>query len=1452
MDRNRSDRRPDYEGDGERYQSEGPTYTVVGTTLPAARHRPPVEESPVHAGDHYSRDHQPSRPSLNAPNANFRSAATGLTNRPLFSDNDQPPRFRAPTPPPEAPAANSGRAPLHDPPPPPAAATHFSLDDEAEGRESDDAETAEDDRFPDAPSSPPPYSQDDAHFGAVDFTHGLVPPAAHVLYGDRRHSSPASHFKGLQRPAEARPEQIQSSDDEPVPPHREGASAPTPVPAPRVLSPSRRAPPASCTIACQVEEDELLSKTISTQVNESDLRTMDGRMPPRSASHARFKLDNEDTVSNDTEKDDTVSQHLHVQTNPLRNTPSCQQLHGILRKTPSAKFGSQSTFPVNDTLSTSNFSLNDTRHSQDNLRKSSAFSSQSDTANGNGKNGKHKGSRLALFHLGAKDHDDHDHSDAGSVHGGMPSVKHASFAQLPADTTGEGPPKEAWWRRCLPCKSKKNLPRSFTMDDLKKDLTMDEHMLPLDDLFAKLDVNPQTGVSEEEAAKRLQRDGKNMLTPPKQVPEIVKILREFVGGFSPLLEIGAALSFIAFGIQVGTSDDAPYDNLYLGIVLICVVLITGGFLYYQNAKSEAIMEGFKKMMPQSANVLRNGKIKEISADNVVLGDIVEVKAGDRIPADIRILECKTLKVDNSSLTGESEPQSRSPEGSDNPLESKNLIFYTSNAVEGFGRGVVIKRGDNTVMGRIAKLTTRLDTSETTIAREMRHFVTLICILAVTMGVLCIVIALALGYDGFYAIILAIGLVVANVPEGIMITVTVMLTLTAKRMAKKNCLIKNLEAVETLGACSVICSDKTGTLTQNRMTVAHAWVDEQIVATDTATESLAGKELPDTTTCKALLNVAILCNRAAFKDDQGDKPVYARECKGDASETALLKFTEILTGDVMAERAKHKAVAEIPFNSTTKFQVSVHEMHVDGRLRYLVAMKGAPERIWDRCSSIGVNNKDIPKNRAWTDKFNDAYLDLGSRGERVLGFCDLLLPEDEFPQGTKFDTEKPNFPMEGMRFVGLISLIDPPRAAVPDAVAKCRSAGVQVIMVTGDHPVTAKAIARSVGIISEGMETAEDVAHRLGIEVSEVEPADAKAIVVHGGELREMKDEDIDSILMNHAEIVFARTSPQQKLIIVEACQRAGAVVAVTGDGVNDSPALKKANIGIAMGITGSDVSKQAADIVLLDDNFASIIIGIEEGRLIFDNLKKTICYTLMSNIPEIAPVVIYFFARVPLGLTTIPMLLVCLGTDMLPSISMAHESAEADIMKLPPRSPDERLVSFQLLHCCYMQAGMICAVGAFFTYFVVLGEMGFRPYDVVGVRDYWENPALSDVADSYGQEWTYPQRMLLQRTVDAAFFASIVVFQWVDLICRKVRRKSVLQKPMTNWFMNLSLVFETAVTIFCIYVPYLNYALSLYTIRFVWWLPMIPFALFFFVFDELRRFIIRRFPDGWMERNFYM
>merc|ERR1712123_260435 len=758
------------------------------------------------------------------------------------------------------------------------------------------------------------------------------------------------------------------------------------------------------------------------------------------------------------------------------------------------------------------------------------------------------------------------------------------------------------------------------LNELKQELEIDVHRVPVEELCKRFSTNIENGLTADQAKKGNELHGPNALTPPPTTPEWVKFCQNLFSGFACLLWVGAALCFLAYGIQASTYEEPPDDNLYLGIVLTAVVVVTGIFSYYQESKSSKIMESFANMVPQYALVLREGEKVNLKAEDLAIGDVIEVKFGDRIPADIRVVECKGFKVDNSSLTGESEPQSRSADFThENPLETKNFAFFSTNAVEGTCKGIVVMIGDTTVMGRIAGLASGLETGDTPIAKEIAHFIHIITGVAVFLGVTFFIVAFALGYHWLDAVIFLIGIIVANVPEGLLATVTVCLTLTAKRMASKNCLVKNLEAVETLGSTSTICSDKTGTLTQNRMTVAHMWFDNKIVEADTSEDQSGSAFNKEASGWKTLERVACLCNRAEFKPQQEQVSILKREVNGDASEAAILKCTELSKGNIMEYRKRNKKVCEIPFNSANKYQVSIHETEDTNDNRHLLVMKGAPDRILERCSTIVVDGREMPLTEEWKNSFETAYMELGGLGERVLGFCDFMLPADKFPSGYPFDADDVNFPVDGLRFVGLMSMIDPPRAAVPDAVLKCRSAGIKVIMVTGDHPITAKAIARSVGIISDGTETVEDIAARTGRDVKDINPRDASAAVVHGGELKDLSEKQIDEILMYHTEIVFARTSPQQKLIIVEGCQRMGAIVAVTGDGVNDSPALKKADIGVAMGIAGSDVSKQAADMILLDDNFASIVTGVEEGRLISDNLKKSIAYTLTSNIPEISP-----------------------------------------------------------------------------------------------------------------------------------------------------------------------------------------------------------------------------------------
>uniref|UniRef100_A0A8C7TPZ0 Sodium/potassium-transporting ATPase subunit alpha n=1 Tax=Oncorhynchus mykiss TaxID=8022 RepID=A0A8C7TPZ0_ONCMY len=986
----------------------------------------------------------------------------------------------------------------------------------------------------------------------------------------------------------------------------------------------------------------------------------------------------------------------------------------------------------------------------------------------------------------------------------------------------------------------------------------DDHEITIEELEMRYTTSVSKGLTSSKAAEVLERDGPNELLPPKGTPEYVKFARQLAGGLQCLMWVAAVICFIAFGIEFSRGTLGCFDDLYLAITLITVVVVTGCFGYYQEFKSTNIIASFKNLVPQQALVIRDGQKNQINAMDLVVGDLVEIKGGDRVPADIRIIFAQGCKVDNSSLTGESEPQSKTPECThENPLETKNIAFFSTTCLEGVATGTVINTGDRTIIGRIASLASGVGNEKTPIAIEIEHFVDIIAGLAIFFGFTFFVVAMFIGYAFLEAMIFFMAIVVAYVPEGLLATVTVCLSLTAKRLARKNCVVKNLEAVETLGSTSVICSDKTGTLTQNRMTVAHLWFDNVIHAADT-TEDQSGQSFDQSSeTWRSLARVAGLCNRAIFKPNQESLPIPRRIVVGDASETALLKFTELAIGNMMEYRERFKKVVEVPFNSTNKFQLSVHELEDPMDLRYLLVMKGAPERILERCSTILIKGQEMPLEEQWREAFQTAYMDLGSLGERVLGFCHIYLNENEFPRGYKFDSDEMNFTTSGLCFAGLISMIDPPRATVPDAVMKCRTAGIRVVMVTGDHPITARAIAANVGIITEGSETVEDIATRKRIPVEQVNRRDARACVISGGQLKDMSSEELDEALRSHPEMVFARTSPQPPssppLIIVESCQRLGSIVAVTGDGVNDSPALKKADIGIAMGIAGSDAAKNAADMILLDDNFASIVTGVEQGRLIFDNLKKSIAYTLTKNIPELTPYLIYITVSVPLPLGCITILMIELATDIFPSVSLAYEKAESDIMHLKPRNPrKDRLVNESLAAYSYFQIGAIQSFAGFTDYFTAMAQEGWYPLLCVGLRSHWENVHLQDLQDSYGQEWTYAQRLYQQYTCYTVFFISIEICQIADVLIRKTRRLSIFQQGFfRNKVLVSAIVFQLLLGNLLCYCPGMPNIFNFMPIRGQWWFVPIPYGILIFVYDEIRKLGVRRHPGSWWDQELY-
>lgn len=851
-------------------------------------------------------------------------------------------------------------------------------------------------------------------------------------------------------------------------------------------------------------------------------------------------------------------------------------------------------------------------------------------------------------------------------------------------------------------------------------------------LFHHFKTDPVKGLTSMQAKESLNAHGPNRMKPRRPTPAWAKYLGQFANFFSVLLVVASLLCFVSYAIERG--DD--HANLYLGYVLLGVVVVTATFGYFQESRSERIMDGFRHLVPARCHVVRDGVDYVLDAKDVVPGDVVELADGDRVPADLRVIASHDLMVDNSSLTGEAEPVERVAEEAEGGyMEARNLCFATTMVTAGSGRGVVIGTGDNTVMGHIASSTLETKPFASPLAVEISEFVRETAVLAIVMGLVFFLLSLAIGEGIIHTVVFALGAIVANVPEGLMPAVTVSLALAAKRMHAKNVLVKNLDSVETLGSVTVIASDKTGTLTQNRMTVQHCWYDlkafgappirnrSELSYLPRASSLAVPNIAPADATFQRLRLVATLCNNSNFfttKDIRRElaNPAFdllRLDCSGDASEQGLLKFVEPYASARDA-RAAHPKLFEIKFNAANKWQLSIHrqaEEEGSAARPPLLVMKGAPERVLDRCTRMLVEGEErelTPELRAAADA---AVLQLGGLGERVLGFAYAEL--DGFEPGFEFSSKpEPNFPVGGLTFAGLISLMDPPRRGVPEAVAKCRRARIKVLMVTGDHPVTAAAIARQVGIL---------------------EPGDLEAgrgLVVTGEDVRrwstegDAKEQEArwNEALQND-QLVFARMAPAQKLLIVEQCQRLGHIVAVTGDGVNDAPALKRANIGISMGIAGKDVSKEAADMILMDDNFASIVDGVEEGRLIFENLKKTICYAITVNIPELIPFACTVVLKIPTPISTALMLALCLGTDMLPAISLAYEPKEADIMERPPRNArTDRLVDKRLVSHAYLLMGVLQTFAGFLAYLTVLNDYGYPPRILLNKLDFDTSPLL--------------------------------------------------------------------------------------------------------------------------------
>jgi sodium/potassium-transporting ATPase subunit alpha len=1041
-------------------------------------------------------------------------------------------------------------------------------------------------------------------------------------------------------------------------------------------------------------------------------------------------------------------------------------------------------------------------------------------------------------------------------------------------------------------------------------------------------TDPENGLSSAQVNElKSHPDWKpNKLSPPPTKWWFWKFCEHLSGLFSLLLWGASFMCFIAYAL-----DQEEVSNLYLGIVLAVVVFFTGVFSYQQDAAADKEMKALMSIGADVVSVIRDGHAAEIPAEDVCLGDIVIVNTGDKMPADIRVMgrkETAAPEVDNSSLTGENEPQKRYAaamkphivDGVFEPpdvLEATNLAFFGTLLPVGTVAGLVIFTGDSTVMGKIASMMRATEDLMTPIAIEIEHFINIITTVAMVLGITFVIIGFVQGTEPVANLVFGIGIIVANVPEGLLATVTLSLTLTCKRMKEQKVLVKNMESVETLGSTTIIASDKTGTLTQNKMTLVDIWVDMKCSSTATVgdrnsplSNNLVFQELVK---CMALQSVSTFVFEDA-KTAQNGLVDQWKVKEGNPTEHAIIRFAEKGLHQLMSDlprpclidyRARNPPVKSVPFSSANKYALSVHQQG-DAKHPYTLYVKGAPGYVFGMCSKILTSKGAVDITQEHKDAFAQAQLDFAVQGYRVLAGATVELArdtefgEDDYKDRSVLETEAKKG--NGFTFIGLVALQDPPRLDVPQAVHECKTASIQVVMVTGDHAATAEAIARKCGIVTT--HTRRSIAKDEGWSATRIEEtggidmkqhtraADVGALVITGREIDKMsKDEkghcqELEDAL-SYDEIVFARTSPAQKLLIVQHLQRKKSfgqsgpghhrhgpcshIVAVTGDGVNDAPALKAANIGIAME-AGSAVAKDSADMILLNNSFASIVRGVKEGRLIFDNLKKSIAYTLSSNIPEISPFLIFILVQVPLPLPTVLILCIDLGTDMIPAISLAYEGPEANIMQKPPRdNVKDRLVTAKLVVFSYLQIGVVQAMAGFFTYFVVLNDYGFDPTilpffafgffksnlmpEGCGPNECTHFDWDGDIrfvkpCNIINEQCHNPEKAL--QHAQCAFFISIIVVQWADLVACKTRELSLFNQSMRNGWLNFGLVWETVLGIVLCYVPIANVALGTAPLVFAHWLPAMPFCIVILAYDETRKFFMRNLgKDNWVRRNTY-
>ena len=930
------------------------------------------------------------------------------------------------------------------------------------------------------------------------------------------------------------------------------------------------------------------------------------------------------------------------------------------------------------------------------------------------------------------------------------------------------------------------------------------------------------GLSKDEAIARLEKYGPNVIAKKEKKNIFKEFFKNFISVMAILLWVAGTVSIISCFIaeenpsSIGILKDP--GMLYLGIAIYLVNIINGVFSFIQQFKAGKSTEALSKMLPSYARVIRDGEEIQIESKDLVPGDVMVLQEGDKISADARILNCNDFTCNQSTLDGEATPARKQYEALKEDPESsiriKNVVYAGTSVSTGTARCVVYATAMNTEFGKIASLTQEIDQRKSPLDKEIENMTKSIVTIAGSIGLVVFILGIiingiAQGFNNpslyLNQFVMALGMVVAFIPEGLSPMVSLSLAKAVQKLSKEGALVKSLNSAETLGSTSVICSDKTGTLTKNEMTVKYLYLANKEYSVtgegyDVKGEILneKGKKVTamDNVDLKMLLMCGALCSNAKIVLDE-DKRF---KVLGDPTEACLGVVSEKGLLNAQNQLRLTPRIRELTFDSTRKMMTTIHQLEEEIKGAQRISFtKGSPKEILDKCSYIFENGKirKIEENDyKKAMEVNDSY---AKNGLRVLGMAFRLLKKDsKLPLALSEYTSE--IIEKEMVFLGLEAMQDPPREGVKEAIAECHKAGIKVIMITGDYSLTALAIAKRIGIVTEK------------------EPR-----VVSGPELNSIDDETLKEYLKG--EIIFARMAPDQKYRIVTLLQELGEIVAVTGDGVNDAPALKKADIGISMGITGTDVAKEAADMILTDDNFASIVKAIKEGRAIFDNFKRFITYIVNSNIPEFFPFIMPLVTlnTVPPLLTILQVLLIDIGTDMLPGLALGGEDPSPNVMDRPPRSPNEHIMNKKLFGKA-LYYGLITTALAFVAYFTF---NGFYALD-------------NNLPFTLYSQTTNESVWMMSTTV---VLASIIFCQIGAVYNCRSNETSIFKIGLfSNKEVIVGIIVEVALLLLVVFVPFLNTEVFQTNALTDWkiWLVLLSFPFIVVAIEETRKYIIRR------------